>query len=115
MIVHRPLGLLALTLLSGCAWRVAIDANVPNATLTRGDEVVMLPAELVFEGVGRARHDVRVTAPGYRPLTVHLSKDELHPLRVAPQWVLRGRRTPQGRITFLLVPEHGPATSQPPP
>jgi hypothetical protein len=98
--------------LSACRWTVAIDALPDGATLHVGEVTYALPAEVTFERVGLRKHTVRVTAPSYRDLDVVLTRHELSPFRVAPRWLFAGRRDPQDKLTFMLVPAHGPITNQ---
>lgn len=108
----RPalLGLL-LALGPGCAYRVSLHSDPAGAQVTLpSGQTVSTPAEAQLRWRPFGKQEVTVQAAGYRPLTVDLRKSEIrlsHYLRDAifrPSTLTGASR---GRVTLVLVPEHG--------
>jgi hypothetical protein len=104
------LGVLAgcLVLISGCAYRVALETRPSPAIVELPDgSRVTTPNVVTLRWAPFNRQIVKVTANGYRPMEVDLRRQEIR----FGRFLGRGLRNPRGRVDFVLVPLHGAAGS----
>jgi hypothetical protein len=100
--------------LSGCAYRLQMDSRPSGAQVTLpSDEIVSTPEVVPLVWVPFGHQRVTVSAPGYRTFVVDLRKQEITAWHVVGD-LLAVRRlvspgAPDGRVEFVLVPDHGPA------
>ena len=101
---------LVLIALTGCAYKLQLNAEPAGAevVLPNGGMVVA-PAEAQLRWAPFNHQQVRVTAPGYRPLEVDLRRSEIRAGHYVRDTLLRPRTLlgrPRGAVLFVLVPEH---------
>jgi hypothetical protein len=99
--------------LAGCAYTVALTSTPMPARVALPDgRIVATPTEARLRWAPFGHQVVTATAPGYRPLTVDLRRDEVTLGRWVATSVFRPATwfgAPRGEVRLVLVEEHGPA------
>lgn len=112
-------GLVILCLLGGCAYRVRLTSTPSPAQVVlpeRGpvavEESVATPTDVTFRWSPFNSQVVAVSAPGHRVLTVDLRAHEIKFTRYIGDLLFHPGAMfggdPQGHVSFVLVPVHGP-------
>ncbi len=90
-------------LLSGCTWKARIVTEPSGATVTLADgRRVLAPETVRFRYRPFTRQRLLISAPGYRTIETHISRQAL----ARP---FKGGGGPRSEVRFILVKEHGPA------
>ncbi len=101
-----------LVLLGGCAYKVQLSSDPAAASVELPDgERLITPDIAVLRWRPFGRQEVRVSATGYRPVTIDLRDREIRWSRYVTDTLFRPATlagAPRGDVRFVLVPEHGP-------